>query len=378
MRRRRPEPSTVRVVRLAVPLAAIFAALGLVSCSTAASAARASGKSATPSYAPHVQRFVPTRPQVVADRAAPALRHDAEFVPVSVLATRFGLRFAWTDPDHRRFVLQNRAQRLEFEVDSRECEICGLRVFLGDGVRLEGGVPGLSRTDMDLLVIPILRPGYGGPRLHSVHTIVLDAGHGGRDTGTVNTHLHLMEKTLTLDTVMRIKRLLLAAGYRVVLTRTSDRYVGLAERPEVAERSHADLFISIHFNSVVGGAGAVTGVETFTMTPQGQLSTNQAVDQYVNVFNPGNANNYWNTVLGASLHRAVLGELRTPDRGLKRGRLAVLRLAQCPAALIESGYLSNDTEARRLAQPEYRERIAHAIVAGIKAYAADIEAVRRR
>lgn len=328
-------------------------------------------------------RVAPTRPSAVSTapyvplRAA-ALRRDAEFEPVTVLGSRFGLRFVWLDPDHRRFALQNRTQRLEFELDSRECEICGLRVFLGEPVRLIRGVPALSRTDLDLFVTPIVRPGYGAPRLRAVRTIVIDPGHGGRDTGKVNSRLGLMEKTLTLDTAKRVKRLLEASGFRVVLTRTSDRYVGLADRPEVAERCHADLFVSIHFNSVVTGADRVTGVETFTMTPQGQLSTDGESDQFTNIFNPGNANDYWNTVLGACLHRAVLGELRTPDRGLKRGRLAVLRLAHCPATLIESGYLSNDTEARRLALPQVREEIAEAIVNGIKAYAADVEAVRRR
>ncbi len=364
-------------MRLAVPLAAIIAALGLVSCSTSASAARAAKPSSQPAHVEASPRVAPTRPRIAYDGAASVRSHRSDYIPVTVLVSRFGLKFSWTDPAHRRFVLQNRSQRLAFEVDSRESEICGLRVFLGEGVRMDHGVPSLSRTDMDLLVTPILRPGYDGPRPRQVRTIVLDAGHGGKDTGKVNAHLHLMEKTLTLDTVFRVKSLLLAEGYHVVLTRTSDRYVELGDRPEVAARAHADLFVSIHFNSVETGADQVTGVETFTMTPKGQLSTDQAVDQFVNVFNPGNANDYWNTVLGAALHRAMLKELRTPDRGLKRGRLAVLRLAPCPAVLIESGYLSNDAEARNLAQPSYRARIAGAIVDGINAYAIAVEAVRR-
>lgn len=114
------------------------------------------------------------------------------------------------------------------------------------------------------------------------------------------------------------------------------------------------------------------------MTPQYQMSADQQPDpQYQNSAQPGNANDHWNILIGYYLHRNLLKELDVPDRGLKRGRLAVLRGASCPAVLVESGYLSNETEAKKLATPQYRQKIAEALLDGIKDYATALDAARR-
>ena len=144
------------------------------------------------------------------------------------------------------------------------------------------------------------------------------------------------------------------------------------------EAAGAQLFISLHFNSVENKADSVTGVEVFTLAPQWQLSSDQKPDPvYAPLHNPGNDHDHWNTVIGASLHKALLDELKVSDRGMKRSRFAVLRLAPCPAVLVESGYLSNDAEARRIATPQYRQKIAEAIAEGVDHYAQSLEAARR-
>lgn len=112
------------------------------------------------------------------------------------------------------------------------------------------------------------------------------------------------------------------------------------------------------------------------MTPQYQLSADRRLDDQVPVFNPGNAMDVWNSVLGYHVHREMLISLKVPDRGLKRGRYAVLRLARCPAVLIEAGFLSHDGEARRVGTPQYRQEIAAAIATGVRHYAATLAAVR--
>ncbi|MFA5265187.1 MAG: N-acetylmuramoyl-L-alanine amidase, partial [Opitutaceae bacterium] len=240
------------------------------------------------------------------------------------------------------------------------------------------GQASFSLIDADKLLAPIMQPGSGASSVPGLKTIVLDPGHGGNDAGMINKHLGICEKNLTLDTVLRLKKVLESNGYRVILTRKDDRRVELPERPAVAEKADADLFVSVHFNSVEQGAEKVTGVEVFTMTPQYQLSTDQKTDpQYASIPNPGNAQDHWNAVLGFSVHKRLLQDLEIPDRGLKRGRLAVLRLCVCPAVLIESGYLSNEAEARKLGTSKYRQRIAEAIAAGIHDYAIAIDAARR-
>jgi len=320
----------------------------------------------------------PTRPEAqTAPRPQASPLQDSGTVAASSLASRFGLRLSRVN-DAKQFTLRSSSWLLQFELDSRDCIIGGQRVFLGAPVRLIRGEPHFSRIDADKLISPIIRPGYGQPSVPKLRTIVLDAGHGGNDAGMVNPKLGLMEKTLTLDTVMRIKRLLERDGYRVVLTRSDDRFVPLPERPEIADRADADLFVSVHFNSVENGADTVTGIEVFTMTPRNQLSTDQRPDPtYAPISNPGNANDHWNSVIGYAVHKTLQDELSVSDRGLKRSRFAVLRLAPCPAVLIESGYLSNTVEARRLATPAYRQRIAEGIAAGVARYATQLEGARR-
>jgi N-acetylmuramoyl-L-alanine amidase len=329
----------------------------------------------------------PTRPGVVAAAsasaapAAPALSivrfGRVEYVDAADFGARFGLKLAWLE-DEKRFQLKNAAAKWEIRVDSRECLLDGQRVFLGDPVRLSKGRPYFSRIDVERLLTPILQPGWGETRVPALKTIVLDPGHGGKDTGKVNERLKVQEKDLALDTALRLKQRLEQDGYRVALTRNDDRAVELTERATVARQEQADLFLSIHYNSVENDIERVTGVEVYAMTPQHQLSADRKPDDQVDVFNDGNRYDHWNAVLGDVVHRQLLNELKVSDRGLKRGRLAVLRLAPCPAVLIESGYLSQDAEARKLATPAYRQKIAEAIADGVQAYAAILDGLRRK
>ncbi len=342
---------------------------------------------ATLSSAPATQR--PTRPNERTTSQAPQSDPAAQsqpgpkaprvqWVSAASIASRLDLSLQWLEPE-RKFRLKNSRNQYDFEVDSRECELAGERVFLGEAVRMVKGQPSFSLIDADKLVIPIIRPGEGASRVPGLKTIVLDPGHGGNDAGMINKRLGICEKNIALDTVLRLQKILQQEGYRVVLTRKDDRKIELPDRPGLAEKADADLFVSVHFNSVESGVEKVTGVEVFTLTPRYQLSTDQKPDpQYANIPNPGNATDHWNTVLGSAVHRRLLRDLEVPDRGLKRGRLAVLRLSTCPAILVESGYLSNDTEARKLGTPQYRQRIAEAIAIGIKDYAIAIDAARRR
>jgi len=200
--------------------------------------------------------------------------------------------------------------------------------------------------------------------------IALDPGHGGKDTGTQNRKLKLDEKTFTLDVALRLRALLRKQGYKVVMTRTDDRYIPLEERSEIANKAGADLFISIHFNSVEN-APSVSGTEVYAMTPQYQHSSSTspgAKDSMARTAYPGNRNDPWNAVLGYSIQNQLLAKLGTEDRGFKRARFAVLRLVKSPAVLVESGYLSNPAEAHKIATPAYRDNIAEGIAAGIRAY----------
>jgi len=336
-----------------------------------------SGGAAVFAAPPHSQptRVALTEPYVKLD--------GIQYLDTVDFAKRVGLKAAWIKKNVR-VSLQNDRWRLELEADSREARFNGNRVFLGDAVRLSHGSLYVSRIDALKLLTPVLLPGSGQAQVPALKVIVIDPGHGGKDPGKENFALHVNEKTFTLDVALRLRKLLEAQGYRTVMTRVDDRAVELGQRPEIATRASADLFVSIHFNSVEKDVAKVSGTETYTMTPQAQRST---VDSMASVFdsasdpsatNPGNVNDHWNTVLGYEMHRALLGDLKTVDRGMKRGRLAVLRLATCPAVLVESAYLSNNEEAKKLSTPAFRQKIAESIAKGINGYASVLAAARAK
>jgi N-acetylmuramoyl-L-alanine amidase len=203
---------------------------------------------------------------------------------------------------------------------------------------------------------------------------VIDAGHGGNDSGTRNQARKLNEKTFTLDVAKRLQTLLAGGPWQVRMTRTDDRFIELSDRAEFANNAKADLFISIHFNAVAAGSD-VRGTETYVLTPQFQRSTSSAKSGPEDkVAYPGNRHDARNAVLGYHMHRQLLAKLKSEDRGYKRARFAVLRLVDCPGVLVEAGYLSNDAEAAKIANAGYRGDIAEALFAAIQAYDASLGA----
>jgi N-acetylmuramoyl-L-alanine amidase len=293
------------------------------------------------------------------------------------LGESFGLRSSWTEPE-KRLVLQNATTRVEFEVNQRAVIFDGRRVFMGDAPVYHQRNVWISLIDAKELLWPLLSLGRQRPL--PVHTIVIDPGHGIPDNGAENKHLGLKERDLTLDTARCLKKILEAQGYKVVMTRTTDygispdKRLDLRRRAEIATEVKADLFISIHFNSAgqyVAGEniGAVHGTETYRFTPRYQVPLRRSVHRPEDDDpNPGDKNDPWNTLLGYCIERAVLDGIGSYDRGLRHDQIAVLRLAPCPAVLVEGGYLTNDAEARKLATPAYRQQIAEGIANGVRAY----------
>lgn len=309
-----------------------------------------------------------------------------EHVDAANFGAGYGLK-PTTDQKGTSLTLKSAWTEIVLEADNREAAINGLRVFLGDPVRLYRGRLWLSRHDADKTFTPLLLPGAGQAKVPGLKHIVIDPGHGGRDPGKENHRLKVNEKTLTLDTARRLQKALQTMGYKVELTREDDRHLGadkvsdLQNRAIMANRTGADLFISLHYNAVEAGADRVTGVEVYTLTPRHQFSTADSDRQDRNgaaTENPGNANDHWNIALGYQVHRRMIADLPAADRGLKRARWAVLRDAECPAILIEAGFLSNDTEARKIASSAYRQKIAEAIADGVQAYGNILAGARRK
>jgi N-acetylmuramoyl-L-alanine amidase len=168
-------------------------------------------------------------------------------------------------------------------------------------------------------------------------TIVVDAGHCGFDRGGVPGQ-RISEKDKCLDVAQRLKRILQAQGYRVVMTRDSDVFVPLATRCAIANNYRGATFVSIHFNCA-SRVGA-NGIETY----------------YYRGDSAG---------LAASIHRNVVSISPSENRGIRRRGFYVLRKTAIPSVLVECGFLTNPTEGRLALSPDYRQKLAEQIARGI-------------
>jgi N-acetylmuramoyl-L-alanine amidase len=363
-------------------LLAIVTAL-LTAC-TAPAQPRPAPPAATPPEPPPPAKAAPPAPRPAHVWPFTKFR-GLDYVAVRDLAKRYGLKAVWTKRGEVMTLSDARGVRLTFERDQRDFHLDGARVFLGELTYLSGDDLWVPKLDVIKTIAPLLAPADHTPFLPAPpKLIVIDPGHGGTDPGKQNTRLKLDEKDMTLDVALRLKKLLELRGYQVVLTRATDTrfsnspVVDLPMRAAVANKAGADIFLSLHFNAVDRDPERVSGVETYVLTPQFQVSTQPEQDrEMVKTYYPGNRQDTANALLGYSLHRQLVTDLKASDRGYKRYRLAVLRTLACPGVLVEAAYLSNDAEARRVATPEFRQQIAEAVAEGISNYAATLAALRQ-
>ena len=323
-------------------------------------------------------------PPAPAARKQPASTRfpDPEWVNVIDAARRLGLKLTWK-VQGREAVLSDRDTRLEVAGDRIEVELNGQRVFLGQALLPRGGELFVTKIDLERCLVPLVRPELIGKAKSRPQVIVIDPGHGGPDKGMINERLNLFEKTFTLDTSQRLKKILETRGWKVVLTRTDDRQLlpgkadDLRRRAEIADEVDADVFVSVHFNAVAEQVEKVRGLEVFRFTPQHQPPISRAVRRLDDAqLSPGNGNDPWNSLLAHSIQNAMLTQMKLEDRGFKHERFAVLRFVSCPAVLIEGGFMSNQAEAKMIATPAYRQRLAESIADGLTDYRETLDRLR--
>ena len=250
------------------------------------------------------------------------------------------------------------------EIGSREATWRGMTIHLGFPPEMIDGQVFVHGLDIQKTLSPLLVD--APPRFGSHRTIMIDPGHGGINGGTVSIDGRA-EKEFTLDWARRLASLLTADGWTVFLTRTNDTDVSLANRVAVAEAHHADLFLSLHFNSSAPDHRQ-SGLETYCLTPTGMPSTltrgysDNWADNY-----PNNFYDVENLQLAVRLHAALLPTSGTADRGIRRARFMGVLLGQHrPAVLIEGGYLSNKIEAEKIERGAYRQKLAEAVAEALR------------
>jgi N-acetylmuramoyl-L-alanine amidase len=169
-------------------------------------------------------------------------------------------------------------------------------------------------------------------------TVVIDAGHGGHDRGGIPGQT-IAEKEMTLDVAQRLKKVLAASGYRVVMTRDSDVFVPLATRVAIANSYSNAVFVSVHFNSARrSGAG---GIETYFYGRE-------------------------SLPLASAVHYFVAGGAPSSNRNVRRRGYYVLRKTRVPAVLVECGFLTNPNEAALAQTASYRQKLAEEIATGVR------------
>jgi N-acetylmuramoyl-L-alanine amidase len=235
----------------------------------------------------------------------------------------------------------------------------GLEFRLGFPPQLINGRPYVHWLDLQKNFEP-LKVSYSPSPSNRV--IVIDPGHGGTDSGTSNVFNGHFEKEYALDLARRLQALLSAHGWTALLTRSNDVTVPLVDRVAFAEKHQAALFISLHFNSAFPDRQQ-SGLETYCLTPTGMSSslTRGYADNAALIY-PNNRFDDMNLELAMAVHRAILEVNGHLDRGVRRARfLTVLQGQNRPAVLVEGGYLSNPREAREIAEPAYRQKLAEAL-----------------
>lgn len=225
-----------------------------------------------------------------------------------------------------------------------------------------------------------------------INRIVIDAGHGGHDTGTIGPH-GVMEKNVCLDVALRLGKLIQKKlpGAEVIYTRKTDVFVPLEERTAIANQAKADLFISIHANS--SHNDTARGIETYYLnftTSQDALETasreNALSDQSIHELQDlikkiaNNDKIEESRELASDIQNSLTGQLRQistaeRNRGVKKAPFVVLIGADMPSVLAEISFLSNPTDEKMLQRPVQRQRIAQGIFRGVESYLSSLNSL---
>ena len=169
-------------------------------------------------------------------------------------------------------------------------------------------------------------------------TVVIDAGHGGHDRGGIPGQ-RVAEKDMTLDVALRLRNILSANGYNVVMTRSTDVFVPLGGRVAIANSYRNAIFVCIHFNATP--RSGASGIETYFYSRE-------------------------SLPLASAIHYYVAGGAPSENRGVRRRGYFVLRKTSIPAVLVECGFLTNPTEAAYAQSGSYRQKLAEEIASGIR------------
>lgn len=207
-------------------------------------------------------------------------------------------------------------------------------------IQIREGFLGVGAAILTLFFAACAGPGGAyGPGAGHFNTVIVDAGHGGHDTGA-RAVSGQREKALALDTARRLSAILRSKGLHVIETRKNDTFIPLSTRADISNSTPNSIFVSIHYNWT--RRSAARGLEVYYYSPRSKR-------------------------LAANIQRQICKAYPTENRGTKTARFYVLRNNRRPAVLCELGFLSNPSDNRNAQNAGCRQRLAERIAAGILA-----------
>lgn len=233
----------------------------------------------------------------------------------------------------------------------------------------------------------------GPARTDRPFTVMIDPGHGGKDPGAVAPDGQL-EKDVALRIALEIAERLRGKGLRVLLTRSADEYIELQRRPEMANEQGADLLVSVHANA--SESPSLGGFEIYYLSngvddaalaaeraqsrapraPSGEFGIDGGASRTIVWDLVSTENRRKSAGMAGHIEQEVGNAVVTEARRVRQAEFRVLKLADCPAVLVEAGYLTHDGDEARLLDPEYRRRLSDAIVEGLAKYIDKIRPAR--
>jgi len=277
--------------------------------------------------------------------------HAYERVPLAL-----GLPYASRTVTDSQVVIEKDGHTFVFNRGKRHASIDGVLYYLHE----PAGMETLNAQDAQILRLAVVE---APPVLPESLTILLDPGHGGTDTGCRHETLH--EKSIALEVAQETARRLRGAGHTVLMTRTSDSTtLSLSDRTALAARQPVHAFVSIHVNSAANADAK--GAETYTIPAPGCEGTNANSPPRGPM--AGQRHIAQATRLALSVQRALGGVEAAPvDRGVKHAHFKVLRDATAPSILVEIGFVTNEEDRGRMADPKRKAELGAAIAEGILA-----------
>ena len=336
-------------------------------------------------------------------RLEPSLTRDmasfggVEYVPLARLCDAYGFECKW-DSFIKTATIQKASGRIVLRAGSDSILVNGEEKRLEKPVVFNAGavfVPvSFAKNNLAPLigVAPAERPAEAvAPKLYTIRTVVIDAGHGGKDVGATGKKYRLREKDMALELARKLRALLEKAGIRVIMTRERDNFVPLPGRTEIANKAGADLFVSVHINA--SRTRSLRGFECYYLSNATDDSARalEALENASLKTGEGAAIEHsarldktlWDMALtegrlesgelASYICDSVENSLAIGNRGTKSARFYVLKYARMPSVLVEAGYLSNRYEEKMLKEPQFLDRMAEAIAKGMLRYREEYE-----